>query len=29
MAIDFKSLFSIGPTNREAGRHRRGDHSMI
>jgi len=29
MAIDFKSLFFIGPTVREAGRHHRGDHGMI
>ena len=29
MAIDFKSLFSIGPTVREAGRHHSGDHGMI
>ena len=29
MAIDFKSLFSIGPTVCEAGRHHRGDHGMI
>jgi len=28
MAIDFKSLFSIGPTVCEAGRHHRGDHGI-
>jgi hypothetical protein len=28
MAIDFKSLFSIGPTVREAGHHHRGDHGI-
>jgi len=28
MAIDFKSLFSIGPTIREAVCHHRGDHDI-
>src|SRR6516162_1726340 len=28
MAIDFKSLFSIGPTIREARCHHRGDHDI-
>jgi hypothetical protein len=28
MAINFKSLFFIGPTVREAGRHHRGGHDI-